>query len=150
MAYSQLKTSTEPFSILINLHDNRYRCLDLTDPRTTTAARTTSTSVPALSSHQVTAVTNKVNRLLTLSRVCSLGELYFRGLVTLAANDQGQAHRYTGRTLPVVPSQYLSRAPLGRPTLTFKDNRCSGPYGGKTKSASSGVQGLLLDSSHLR
>src|SRR3954466_11551356 len=106
MAYSQLKTSTEPFSILINLRDNRYRCLDLTDPRTTTAARTTSTSVPAPSSHQVTAVTNKVNRLLTLSRVCSWRSSTFRG----------QAHRYTGRTLPVVPSQYLSRAPLGRPT----------------------------------
>src|SRR3954466_3895139 len=89
MAYSQLKTFTEPFSILINLRDNRYRCLDLTDPRTTTAARTTSTSVPAPSSHQVTAVTNKVNRLLTLSRVCSWRSSTFRGLVTLAANDQG-------------------------------------------------------------
>src|SRR3954469_7357127 len=30
------------------------------------------TSVPALSSHQARAVTNKVNRLLTLSRVCSV------------------------------------------------------------------------------
>src|SRR3954462_11476946 len=30
------------------------------------------TSVPALSSHQARAVTNKVNRLLTLYRVCSL------------------------------------------------------------------------------
>src|ERR1044071_2275748 len=42
MAYSQLKTFTEPFSILINLRDNRYRCLDLTDSRSTTAVRTTS------------------------------------------------------------------------------------------------------------
>src|ERR1041385_5771657 len=66
-----LKSSAEPFIILINLRDNRYRCLDLTDPRSTTAVRTTRTSVPALSSHQVSAVTNKVNSLLTLSRVCS-------------------------------------------------------------------------------
>src|SRR3954466_15777755 len=72
MAYSNLKTFTEPFSHFINLRDNRYRFLDLTDPRTTTSVRTTSTSVPALSSHQVSAVTNKVNRLLTLSRVFSL------------------------------------------------------------------------------
>ena len=28
--------------ILINLRDNRYRCLDLTDPRSTTGVRTTS------------------------------------------------------------------------------------------------------------
>src|ERR1043165_5880589 len=35
------------------------------------------TSVPALSSHQLSAVTDKVNRLLILSRVCSM-ELDFR------------------------------------------------------------------------
>src|SRR3954463_11225049 len=108
------------------------------------------TSVPALSSHQVIAVTVKVNRLLTLSRDAH-EELDFRDF----SNSRGQCSesKYTsnvGRTLPVVPSQYLLRVPLGHPTLTFKDNRSSGPYGGKTKSASSGVQGLLLDSSHLR
>src|ERR1041385_6597013 len=37
-----LKSSTEPLSILINPCDNRYRCLDLTDPRSKTAVRTTS------------------------------------------------------------------------------------------------------------
>src|SRR3954466_2523685 len=127
MAYSQLKTSTEPFSILINLRDNRYRCLDLTDSRSTTAARTTSASVPALSSHQVTAVTNKVNRLLTLSRDAHK-ELDFRDF----GNSRGQRSEYkytsnVGRALPVVPSQYLSRVPWGHPTLTFKYNCCSGP-----------------------
>src|SRR3954469_9578165 len=34
--------SPDQLSIFINLHDNRYRCLDLTDSRSTTAARTTS------------------------------------------------------------------------------------------------------------
>src|SRR3954463_15608513 len=108
------------------------------------------TSVPALSSHQVTAVTIKVNRLLTLSRDAH-EELDFCDF----GNPRGQRSesKYTsnvGRTLPVIPSQYLSRVPWGHPTLTFKDNRGSRPYGGKTKSSSSGVQGLLLDSSHLR
>src|ERR1041384_449544 len=100
MAYSQLKTFTEPLSILINLRDNRYRCLDLTDPRTTTSVRTTSTSVPALSSHQVSAVTNKVSRLLTLSRMCAPGG----ARLSWFGNSRGQrsGSKHTG-TL-VVPS----------------------------------------------
>src|SRR3954463_13534357 len=78
------------------------------------------TSVPALSSHQVTAVTVKVNRLLTLSRDAH-EELDFRDF----GNSRGQQteSKYTskvGRTLPVVSSQYLSRVPLGHPTLTFR------------------------------
>src|SRR3954470_15532288 len=108
------------------------------------------TSVPALSSHQLSAVTNKVNRLLTLSRVFS-EDLDFRDFGS--SRGQRSESKYAsnvGRTLPVVPSQYLSRVPLGHPNLTFKDIRGSGPYGGATESASSGVQGLLLDSSHLR
>src|ERR1044071_10414044 len=127
MAYSQLKTSAEPFRILINLRDNRYRCLDLTDPRTTTAARTPVTSVPALSSHQVTAVTNKVNHLLTLSRVAH-EEHDFHDF----GNSHGQRSesKYTsnvGRTLPVVPSQYLSRVLWGHPTLTFRTSVAQDP-----------------------
>src|SRR3954471_6861176 len=81
------------------------------------------TSVPALSSHQVTAITNKVNRLLTLSRVCS-EELDFRDFGS--SRGQRSESKYAsnvGRTLPVVPSQYLSRVPLGHPTLTFQDTR---------------------------
>src|SRR3954471_11212356 len=109
------------------MRDNRYRCLDLTNSRSTPAVRTTSASVPVLSSHQVTAVTNKVNRLLTLSRVAH-EELDFRDF----GNSHGQRSdsKYAsnvGRTLPVVPSQYLSRVPLGHPTLTFKDIHGSGP-----------------------
>src|SRR3954466_3284837 len=149
MAYSQLKTSTEPFSILINLRDNRYRCLDLTDPRTTTAARTTSTSVPAPSSHQVTAVTNKVNRLLTLSRVL-LEELDFRGLVTLAANEQGPSTPVHWSYPPCRPVAIPLAGIAGSPDFLPEGQPFTGPYGGKTKSSSSGVQGLLLDSSHLR
>src|ERR1041384_1750014 len=81
------------------------------------------TSVPALSSHQVTAVTIKVNRLLTLSRDAN-EELDFRDF----GNSRGQRSdsKYTcnvGRALPVVPSQYLSRVPLGNPPLTFKGTR---------------------------
>src|SRR3954465_852192 len=79
--------------------------------------------MPALSSHQVTAVTNKVNRLLTLSRVCS-EELDFRDFGS--SHGQRSESKYAsnvGRTLPIVPSQYLSRVPLGHPALTFKDTR---------------------------
>src|SRR3954468_6945899 len=85
------------------------------------------TSVPALSSHQVTAVTVKVNRLLTLSRDAH-EELDFRDF----GNSRGQRKesKYTsniGRTLPVVPSQYLSRVPLGHPTLTFRTTAVQDP-----------------------
>src|SRR3954468_5670137 len=85
------------------------------------------TSVPALSSHQVTAVTVKVNRLLTLSRDAH-EELDFRDFGN--SRRQRTESKYTSnvdRTLLVVPSQYLSRLPLGHPTLTFKDNCGSGP-----------------------
>src|SRR3954465_11086527 len=77
--------------------------------------------MPALSSHQVTAVTNKVNRLLTLFGVFS-EELDIRDFGS--SRGQRSESKYAsnvGRTLPVVPSQYLSRVPLGHPTLTFKD-----------------------------
>ena len=79
--------------------------------------------MPALSSHQVTAVTNKVNRLLTLSRDAH-GELDFRDF----GNSRGQRSesKYTsnvGRTLPVVPSQYLSRVPLGHPTPYLQERQ---------------------------
>ena len=84
-------------------------------------------SVPSLSSHQLSAVTDKVNRLLTLSLVCS-EELDFRDFGS--SRGQRSKSKYAsnvGRTLPVVPSQYLSRVPLGHPTLTFKDIHGSGP-----------------------
>src|SRR4051812_13725597 len=46
---------------------------------------------PALSSHQLSAVTDKVNRLLTLSRVCSV-ELDFRTTGHLTATRKDQTH----------------------------------------------------------
>src|SRR3954470_3348978 len=84
-------------------------------------------SVPALSSHQLSAVTNKVNRLLTLSRVCS-EELDFRDFgCSRGQRSESKYASNVGRTLPVVSSQYLSRVSLGHPTLTFQDNRSSEP-----------------------
>src|SRR3954468_7044958 len=146
-----LKSSAEPFSILISLRDNRYRCLDLTDPRSTTAVRTTSNvgACPVVPPSHCGYRQGEPSPYL-VSRVL-LAELDFRGLVTLARYAQGPSTPVTS-VVPSLsfPTIYLSWAPLGRPTSYLKDNRYSGPYGGKTKSASSGVQGLLLDSSHLR
>ena len=69
--------------------------------------------VPALSSHQVTAVTNKVNRLLTLSRICS-EEVDFRttGHLTATSKDQTQDGIRMSRRSNTIPA----RAPLGHPT----------------------------------
>src|SRR3954465_10891801 len=117
MAYSQLKTSTEPFSILINLRDNRYRCLDLTDPRSTTAVKTTSNvgAYPVVPPSHCGYQQGEPSPYL-VSRV-PLVEFDFCGLVTLARYEQGPSTPVTS----VVPSLsfpkiYLSQAPLGRPT----------------------------------
>src|SRR3954464_7890402 len=85
------------------------------------------TSVPTLSSHQVTAVTIKVDRLLTLSRDAH-EELDFRDFGN--SRRQRSESKYAsnvGRTLPVVPSQYLSRVPLGHPTLTLRTTVARSP-----------------------
>src|SRR3954471_13430720 len=108
------------------------------------------TSVPVLSSHQVTAVTNKVNRLLTLSRVC-FEELDFHDFGS--SRGQRSDSKYAsnvGRTLPVVPSQYLSRVPLGHPTLTFKTSVARDPKAELWSRHQVEPRGLLLDISHLR
>src|SRR3954471_1519187 len=57
------------------------------------------TSVPALSSHQLSAVTDKVNRLLTLSRVCS-EELDFCDF----GSSRGQRTESKYTSTSVVPS----------------------------------------------
>src|SRR4051812_29363526 len=106
--------------------------------------------MPALSSHQVTAVTVKVNRLLTLSRDAH-EELNFRDF----GNSRGgrSESKYTsnvGRTLPVVPSQYLLRVPLGHPTLTFRTSVARDPKAELLSRQQVEPQGLLLDISHLR
>src|ERR1043165_7018517 len=82
------------------------------------------TSVPALSSHQLSAVTDKVNRLLTLSRVCS-EELDFRitGYPS-ATNSTGPPHtggiHLTRRSAKILcagtvgsPDSLPSRTPVG-------------------------------------
>src|SRR3954470_12735430 len=106
--------------------------------------------MPALSSHQVTAVTIKVYLLLTLSRDTH-EELDFRDF----GNSRGQRtkSKYTsnvGRTLPVVPSQYLSRVPLGQLTLTFRTTVARDPKAELRSRHQVEPRGLLLDISHLR
>src|SRR3954466_3489566 len=78
------------------------------------------TSVPALSSHQVTAVTNKVNRLLTLSRVCS-EELDFRTTGHLTATSKDQTH--DGIRLSCHSDTIPARAPLGHPTPYLQEHQ---------------------------
>src|SRR3954464_8322323 len=61
-----------PLSILlIFCRDNRYRCPLLNEPRTTTAVGTTNNIGACPDVPPTRAITNKVNHLLTLSRVCS-------------------------------------------------------------------------------
>src|SRR3954469_5957414 len=71
------------------------------------------TSVPALSSHQLSAVTDKVNRLLTLSRVC-YEELDFRTTGHLTATIKDQTH--DGIRLSCRSDTIPARAPMGHPT----------------------------------
>src|SRR3954464_14618740 len=68
---------------------------------------------PALSSHQLSAVTDKVNRLLTLSRVFS-EELDFRTTGHLTATSKDQNH--DGIRLSCCSDTIPARAPLGHPT----------------------------------
>ena len=108
------------------------------------------TSVPVLSSHQLFVVTDKVNRLLTLSRVYS-EELDFCDFGS--SRDQRLESKYAsnvGRTLPVVPSQYLSRVPLGHPTLTLRTTVARDPKAELRSRLQVEPRGLLLDISHLR
>src|ERR1043165_3271654 len=82
------------------------------------------TSVPALPSHQLSAVTDKVNRLLTLSRVCS-EEPDFRDF----GSSRGQRTESKYTSTSVVPSlsshrntsrgyRWVTRLlPLGHPWL---------------------------------
>src|ERR1041385_8565540 len=86
----------EPLShFIIICRDNRYRCPFLGESRTTTAARTTSNVGACPDVPPTLAVTNKVNHLLTLSRVCSK-ELDFRTTGNLSATNSTwiAAHRW--------------------------------------------------------
>src|SRR3954469_22089545 len=103
-----------PLSILlIFFRNNRDRCPYLSESRSTTAVRSTSNICACPVVPPTRAVTNKVNRLLTLSRVCS-EELDFRTTGHLTATSTDQAHggirlSYRSDTIPAL-------APLGHPT----------------------------------
>ena len=108
------------------------------------------TSVPALSSHQLSAVTDKVNRLLTLSRVCS-EELDFHDFDR--SRGQRTESKYTSTS--VVPSlssrrntsrgyRWVTRLlPLG--TTDARDPKAELRSRHQVE-----PRGLLLDISHLR
>src|SRR3954469_5058187 len=103
-----------PLSILlIFCRDNHYRCPLLNESRTTTAVRSTSNvgACPIVPPTRV--VTNKVNRLLTLSRVCS-EELDFCTTGHLTATSKDKTH--DGIRLSCHSDTIPARAPLGHPT----------------------------------
>src|SRR3954466_15438940 len=114
MAYSQLKTSTEPLrNLFIFCRNNRYRCPYLGESRTTTTVRSTSNIGACPDVPPNRAVTNKVNRLLTLSRVCS-EELDFRTIGHLTSTSKDQAHG--GIRMSCRSDTIPARALLGHPT----------------------------------
>ena len=86
--------------------------------------------VPALSSHQVTTVTNKVNRLLTLSCVCS-EELDFRTTWHLAATSKDQTHdgirlSYRSDAIPApAPFGHLTPYLQERQLIQVPTNKCN-------------------------
>src|ERR1041384_8088503 len=85
-----------PLSILLVFcRDNHYRCSYLSESWTTTAVRSTSNVGACPVIPPTCAVTNKVNRLLTLTRVCSV-ELDFRttGYPSATNSTRPAAHRW--------------------------------------------------------
>src|SRR3954469_15534385 len=85
-----------PLSILlIFCRNNRYRCPYLNESRSTTAVRSTSNIGVCLVVPPTRAVTDKVDRLLTLSRVC-FEELDFRttGYPSAMNSTRPVAHRW--------------------------------------------------------
>src|SRR4051812_46861116 len=85
-----------PLSILLVFcRNNRYRCPYLSESQSTTAVRTTSNIGAGPVVPPTRAVTDKVNRLLTLSRVCS-EELDFRttGYPSATNSTRPAAHRW--------------------------------------------------------
>src|SRR3954466_12194389 len=103
-----------PLSIfLIFCRDNHYRCSYLSESRTMTAVRSTSNIGACPVVPPTRAVTDKVNRLLTLSLVCS-EELDFRTTGNLSATSKDQTH--DGIRLSCGSDTIPARAPLGHPT----------------------------------
>src|SRR3954469_15159028 len=115
-----------PLSILlIFCRDNHYRCPLLNESRTTTAVRTTSNVGACPVVPPTRAVTNKVNRLLTLSRVCS-EELDFctTGYLSATNSTRPAAHRWN---TPDLSFRYdtLRRHHWVTRLLTCKNKCCS-------------------------
>ena len=116
-ASGQLKSFTRPISCFIIIsQENHSRRPDWVTQRTTNSSQDHRSPVLALSSHHSSRVLLGEARLLTLSR----GQPWSRMTFVVQGVYRGQrprsrptAHRYS---CPVVPSQYLSRAPLGHPT----------------------------------
>src|SRR4051812_22403572 len=73
-----------------------------------------------MSSHQLSAVTDKVNCLLTLSRVCS-EELDFRTTGHLTATSKDQTH--DGIRLSCRSDTIPTRAPWGHPTPYLQERQ---------------------------
>ena len=107
-------------------------------------------SVPSLSSHQLSAVTGKVNRLLTLYRVFS-EELDFRDFGS--SRGQRAESKYAsnvGRTLPVIPSQYSRGYRWVTRLLSCRTSVAQDPKAELRSRHQVEPRGLLLDISHLR
>src|SRR3954465_12094263 len=106
--------------ILITLRDNRYRCLDLTDPRSTTTVRTTSniSACPVVPpSHcgyrQGEPSPYLVSYLLRRARLS-----YYRAS---HGHEQGQTHGAIRRSCrsDTIPAW----APMGHPTLYLQERQ---------------------------
>src|SRR4051812_36919240 len=103
-----------PLSILlIFCRDNHYRCSYLSESQTTTAVRSTSNIGACPGVLPTRSVTDKVNRLLTLSRVCS-EQLDFCTTGHLMATSKDQTH--DGIRLSCHSDTIPARAPWGHPT----------------------------------
>src|SRR4051812_42269166 len=90
-----------PLSILLVIcRNNRYRCPYLDESRSTTAVRSTSNVDACHVVPPTRVVTDKVNRLLTLSRVCS-EELDFRttGYPSATNSTRPAAYRWNTHVL---------------------------------------------------
>ena len=110
------------------LRDNRYRCLDLTDSRTTTAVRATSNVgacpvvPPSLCGYRQGEPSPY------LVSCVLLEELDFRSLVTLAANDQGPSTPVHRSYPPCRPVAIPLAGTVGSPVSLPCGHRGSGPY----------------------
>src|SRR4051812_9728670 len=121
-AYKPKGYSSHPLNplsiLLIFCRDNHYRCSYLSESRRTTSVRSTSNIGACPVVPPTRAVTDKVNRLLTLSRVCS-EELDFRTTGYLSATSKDRPTMVS--VCPAVPIQSLRGLGWVTRLLTFKN-----------------------------